>query len=163
MKCPYCHADDSKVIDSRSCQDGAVTRRRRECVTCKQRFTTFEYAVAPLTVIKKDGARDTYDRAKIRSGVATACNKRPVSSAAIERLVDSVEHELLNRGQPEVTSAAIGELILEHLRQLDHVAYLRFLSVYREFRNANDFASELAPLLVAADADADHAVAGVPG
>jgi transcriptional repressor NrdR len=148
MKCPYCFHLEDKVIDSRLSQDGDVTRRRRECLQCAKRYTTYERVeeTAPL-VIKKDGSREPFDRTKILSGILKACEKRPVGIEAIEGAVERLERSFLDVGEKEVGSSVIGEAIMEELKKLDEVAYVRFASVYREFRDINEFMSELKDLL----------------
>ena len=148
MQCPYCKIDNDRVIDSRASQDGLATRRRRVCHNCGRRFTTYETIEDPtLKVIKKDGARVPYDRQKIRRGIGRACWKRPISDRQIDATVEKLENELFASFETEVESARIGELVLEHLHQLDHVAFVRFASVYREFASLNDFVDTLRPLL----------------
>jgi transcriptional repressor NrdR len=148
MKCPFCGHLEDKVIDSRLSQDGGATRRRRECLGCSKRFTTYERIeeMLPL-VIKKDGTRVPFDRSKILSGIKKACEKRPVSIEDIEKAIDSLETNLMESGEREVTSSVIGEAVMEELRGLDEVAYVRFASVYREFRDINEFMTELRELL----------------
>ena len=148
MKCPYCAHLEDKVIDSRLSQDGDVTRRRRECLECGKRFTTYERVEESMPlVIKKDGSRATFDRTKILNGIRKACEKRPVGIEAIEGAVDRLERTFLDSGEREVASSVIGEAIMEELKRLDEVAYVRFASVYREFRDINEFMSELKDLL----------------
>lgn len=140
MLCPYCQAADSKVIDSRSSEDGAVIRRRRECVACKRRFTTYErLEERPLLVIKKGGNREQFDRNKLLNGLTRACEKRPVSSETIEKMVNSIEADLRDYNDREVSSMVIGEMVMDKLRSLDEVAYVRFASVYRQFTDLNGF------------------------
>ena len=139
---------DSKVIDSRLSKDGLIIRRRRECEDCGKRFTTYERVEEPLpAVVKKDGRREAFDRAKIASGIKKACEKRPVSTATIEAVVDRIEHWALELGEPEVGSSAIGGRVMDELHLLDEVAYVRFASVYRSFKDINEFMSELSDLL----------------
>ncbi|MBQ1352530.1 MAG: transcriptional repressor NrdR [Firmicutes bacterium] len=148
MKCPFCENPDTKVIDSRQTDDGHAIRRRRECENCKKRFTTYEKVEEMiLMVIKKDGSREAFDRNKIFSGIVKACEKRPVPVAKIEEVVDEIERGLNNMMEKEVESAFIGELIMEKLRDLDEVAYVRFASVYRQFTDINTFVSEIEKLL----------------
>jgi transcriptional repressor NrdR len=149
MRCPSCQADNDKVVDSRSLEDGMVIRRRRRCNICKRRFTTYE-RIEPLTIkiIKKDGSREPFDRSKIKRGLEKACWKRPISDAQLESIVAAVENDLENNAVPEVASRHVGELVMEHLRQLDEVAYVRFASVYRQFKDVHDFVSELRPMLI---------------
>ena len=148
MKCPFCLHEDDKVIDSRSSNEGKSVRRRRECLKCKKRFTTYEYVEeVPLMVIKKDGRREGFDRNKIISGILKACEKRPVSVEKVEALVDRVEKELQKSFDKEVKAQVVGELVMEHLHKLDEVAYVRFASVYRQFKDINQFMKELKDLL----------------
>ncbi|HEX2909662.1 MAG TPA: transcriptional regulator NrdR [Chloroflexia bacterium] len=144
MKCVFCHYNDSKVIDSRDLRDGESIRRRRECLRCGHRFTTYE-RVEPISilVIKKDGNREEYSREKVRKGVVTAFTKRPVKAEDIEKLIDSVEAEIFSKGELEVSTQRIGEIIMEHLRRADPVAYIRFASVYREFADLDVMRSEM--------------------
>lgn len=149
MRCPYCHRDDDRVIDSRSTEAGQVVRRRRQCNLCSKRFTTYERAETDsrLVVIKKDSTRVPYDREKVRHGVQLACYKRPVSSEQIDRLVNGVEEELFRNYEREVPSRAIGQLVVQHLRQLDKVAYIRFASVYHDFKDLGELVSEAQEVL----------------
>jgi transcriptional regulator NrdR len=140
MMCPYCQEAESKVIDSRSSEDGAVIRRRRECGACKRRFTTYERVEErPLLVIKKGGTREQFDRNKILIGLTRACQKRPVSSETMEKIVNAIESELRDYSDREVNSRVIGEMVMDKLRSLDEVAYVRFASVYRQFTDVNSF------------------------
>jgi transcriptional repressor NrdR len=146
MKCPYCKAE-SKVIESRHTEDDSI-RRRRECTACGRRFNTFErIEVPPLIVVKRDGRREAFDRNKLLSGVLKACEKRPVALAEVERLVDEVERDLRSSLEREVPSVEIGERVMERLRQLDGVAYVRFASVYRQFKDVAEFKEQLERLL----------------
>ena len=148
MKCPFCLHEDDKVIDSRSSNEGKSVRRRRECLKCKKRFTTYEYVEeVPLMVIKKDGRREGFDRNKIISGILKACEKRPVSVEKVEALVDRVEKELQKSFDKEVKAQVVGELVMDYLHKLDEVAYVRFASVYRQFKDINQFMKELKDLL----------------
>ena len=148
MKCPFCGHIEDKVIDSRSSNEDKSVRRRRECIKCKKRFTTYEYIEEiPLMVIKKDGRRESFDRNKIISGIRKACEKRPVSIEKIEAVVDKVEKELQKTFDKEVKAQAVGELVMDHLHKLDEVAYVRFASVYRQFKDINHFMKELKDLL----------------
>jgi transcriptional repressor NrdR len=148
MKCPYCQSDNDRVIDSRASEDGFAIRRRRECLGCKQRYTTYERVEAsPLKIVKKDGAREPFDRSKIKQGLEKACWKRPISDAQLERILAAVENDLEAQGEAEVESRFVGELVMQHLRDLDQVAYVRFASVYRQFKDINDFVDELKPML----------------
>lgn len=140
MRCPYCNEDESRVVDSRSNEDNSITRRRRECVACKRRFTTYErLEERPLLVIKKGGAREQFNRDKIIRGITRACEKRPISMDEIELLVSDIEKELRDNFDREVSSVAIGEKIMDRLQKLDEVAYVRFASVYRQFTDLNSF------------------------
>jgi len=148
MKCPFCPRMDSKVIDSRLSKDGLIIRRRRECEGCAKRFTTYERVEEPLpAVVKKDGRRETFDRTKIASGIKKACEKRPVSTATIDAVVDRIERWALEQGEPELSSADIGGMVMGELHGLDEVAYVRFASVYRSFKDINEFMTELSDLL----------------
>jgi len=149
MKCPFCTDQENKVIDSRMSKDGEVIRRRRECLECGRRFTTYERIeeVLPL-VIKKDGRREPFDRMKIIIGLKKACEKRPISITTLEKTADRLEARLQERGDKEIPSSEIGEAIMEELFQLDHVAYVRFASVYRSFKDAHQFMEELREILL---------------
>lgn len=148
MKCPFCSSNEDRVIDSRSSNEDRSVRRRRECIKCKKRFTTYEYIEeVPLMVIKKDGRREAFDRNKIISGILKACEKRPVSMERVEAVVDKVEKELQKSFDKEVKAPIVGELVMEHLQKLDEVAYVRFASVYRQFKDINHFMKELKDLL----------------
>jgi transcriptional repressor NrdR len=148
MKCPFCSFDEDKVIDSRSSNEGKSVRRRRECISCKKRFTTYEYVEeVPLMVIKKDGRREPFDRNKVLSGILKACEKRPVSMEKVEATVDKVEKDLQKTFDKEVKAQSVGELVMEHLHKLDEVAYVRFASVYRQFKDINQFMKELKEIL----------------
>jgi transcriptional repressor NrdR len=148
MRCPYCDHQEDKVVDSRSSQDGALIRRRRECLKCHRRFTTYERVEkVSLMVIKKDGRREPFDRQKILTGVAKACEKRPVSLEQIEGIVGLIEQTCERDYEREVGSADIGELIMSNLSRIDEVAYVRFASVYRQFKDINQFMDELKGLL----------------
>jgi transcriptional repressor NrdR len=147
MLCPCCHHDETRVIDSRASAENSV-RRRRECLKCRRRFTTYEKAEqASLKVIKKDGTRVSFDREKLRVGIAKACHKRPIAVEKIDQLVADIESEVLETFEREVPSHEIGERVSNSLKELDDVAYLRFVSVYSEFQRASDFAQELQPIL----------------
>ncbi len=149
MKCPYCSSDNTRVIDSRPADDNTAIRRRRSCDDCGKRFTTFEKVeTIPLMIIKKDSTREKYDRSKIEAGVLRACHKRPVSAVQIETLVDEVETEIYSRADRENHSSVIGELVMDKLKDPDAVAYVRFASVYREFKDVNTFVNELKKMLV---------------
>jgi len=148
MKCPFCAYQEDRVIDSRPTDDGATIRRRRECAKCVKRFTTYEKVeIMPLIVIKKDSTREVFDRQKIRSGLIKACEKRPVPADAIEKLIDEMESQLSNSLEREVTSSKIGELLMDRLKTLDQVAYVRFASVYREFEDVSTFMEEIKKIL----------------
>jgi len=147
MMCPFCRHDETKVIDSRTSQDFSI-RRRRECLRCERRFTTYEkIEESPLKVIKKDGSRVPFDREKIRAGLEKACYKRPISAETIEQVIADVEADIYENYEREVPSRAIGERVMDALRNIDHVAFVRFASVYREFKDVNDFVEELEPIL----------------
>ena len=149
MKCPFCENQDTKVIDSRPTEDGHSIRRRRECDACGKRFTTYEKVEQMiLMVIKKDGSREAFDRNKIMNGIIRSCEKRPVPIAEMEKIVDEIERGLNNMMEKEVESTFIGELIMERLRKLDEVAYVRFASVYRQFTDVNTFVEEIEKLLL---------------
>ena len=148
MKCPFCSSENTRVIDSRPADDNNSIRRRRLCDECGKRFTTYEKVeTIPLIVIKKDNNREQYDRSKIEAGVLRACHKRPVSAQQITTLVDEVENEIFNREEREIPSGTIGELVMNKLKDLDAVAYVRFASVYREFKDVNTFMDELKSVL----------------
>ncbi len=155
MKCPYCRNDKDRVVDSRSAEDSAVIRRRRECLECGRRYTTYERVEdIPLRVIKKDGTRVPFDRSKILMGLHKACEKRPVPAETLENIVRSIENDIHESGEKEISSKAIGELVMKKLRDLDQVAYVRFASVYREFKDPGQFLEELRPLLEKGGTDA---------
>ena len=155
MRCPYCRNDDDKVVDSRAAEDSSVIRRRRECLECNRRYTTYERVEdLPLRVIKKDGSRVPFDRNKILSGLHKACEKRSVSAEALEEAVRSIEDEINERADKEIRSSVIGELVMQRLRNLDQVAYVRFASVYRDFKDVGQFLEELRPMLEKGDSDA---------
>ncbi|MDE6910193.1 MAG: transcriptional regulator NrdR [Lachnospiraceae bacterium] len=148
MKCPFCSHENTRVIDSRPAEDNSSIRRRRVCDVCNKRFTTYEKVEAiPLIIIKKDDNREAYDRSKIETGVLRACHKRPVSMDSIDVLVDEVEADILNREEKEISSRVVGELVMNKLKDLDAVAYVRFASVYREFKDINTFMDELKKVL----------------
>ena len=148
MKCPFCNQDNTRVVDSRPVDDNNAIRRRRMCDECGRRFTTYEKVeTIPMIVIKKDQNREQYDRTKLEGGILRACHKRPVPLQEINSLVDRVETEIFNREEKEVPSSAIGEIVMEKLKDLDPVAYVRFASVYREFKDANTFMDELKKFL----------------
>ena len=148
MKCPYCDYYESKVIDSRPTDEGQAIRRRRECIKCNKRFTTYEKIEdIPLVVIKKDGNRQSYNRNKLLNGIIRACEKRPVSMKTIEDMVDEIEKSLFNSMEREITTDLIGELVMNRLKSTDEVAYVRFASVYRQFKDLNTFMDELKKIL----------------
>ena len=148
MKCPYCGNEKDKVVDSRTSQEGKAVRRRRECIKCEKRFTTYEYVEeSHLLVIKKDARREPFDHKKILSGIMKACEKRPIGMEKIENLTNEIEKELNQAHEREVTSQAIGELVMQKLYDLDEIAYVRFASVYRQFKDINQFMKELKKLL----------------
>lgn len=148
MRCPFCGRDDDKVIDSRPADEGATIRRRRECLQCGNRFTTYEKVeTLPLMVIKKDGSRQPFNRDKLIAGIQKSCEKRPVSTQEIESLVDSIESQYQNSLKREVSSRDIGEAVMEGLQELDDVAYVRFASVYRQFKDVSSFLNELNEIL----------------
>lgn len=148
MKCPYCSSENTRVIDSRPADDNSSIRRRRLCDECGKRFTTYEKVeTIPLIVIKKDNNREQYDRSKIEAGILRACHKRPISADQINQLVDEIETEIFNREEKEISSSAIGEIVMDKLKDLEAVAYVRFASVYREFKDINTFMNELKKIL----------------
>ena len=144
MKCPYCSSDTDKVVDSRSSKNGESIRRRRECLKCNQRFTTYEYIEeVSLNVIKSDGTREPFDRKKLLKGITISCAKRPVLIDKLDEITDQISREVEKRGEREINSKIIGEIVMLHLKQLDEVAYVRFASVYRKFRDKSEFMEEL--------------------
>ena len=148
MKCPFCGFEESKVIDSRPAEDGEKIRRRRECIKCARRFTTYEIIESvPIVVVKKDNSREVFDRQKLFNGLLRACEKRPVSTEVIDNAVREIEFAIQNSLDREVTSIQIGELAMEKLKQIDDVAYVRFASVYRQFKDINTFMDELSKIL----------------
>ena len=148
MKCPFCGRENTKVIDSRPADDNCTIRRRRQCDKCKKRFTTYEKVeTIPLVVIKKDNTREPYDRTKIEAGVFRSCHKRPISIDQINNIVDEIESSIFNMEEKEVPSFKIGELVMDRLKDVDAVAYVRFASVYREFKDVNTFMSEIKKIL----------------
>ena len=148
MKCPFCGFAESKVIDSRPADENSSIRRRRECLSCAKRFTTYETVESlPMVVIKKDGSRQSFDRNKVMNGLIRACEKRPVSFSTMEEIVNEIEQTLQNEMEREVSSAEIGELVMERLKKVDEVSYVRFASVYRQFKDINTFMRELNKLL----------------
>ncbi len=152
MKCPFCGVENTKVIDSRPADDNSTIRRRRQCDNCKKRFTTYEKVeTIPLVVIKKDNTREPYDRSKIEAGVFRSCHKRPISVDQINDLVEEVESAIFNMEEKEIPSYKIGELLMDKLKELDPVAYVRFASVYREFKDVNTFMNEIKKILDSKD------------
>jgi len=148
MKCPFCAEKNNKVVDSRLSKDGSAIRRRRECIACSRRFTTYEYIEEiPLMIIKKDRRREVFNRDKLRSGIQRACEKREISMNAIESFIEEIERDLRESEEKEISSRVIGEKIMSKLHELDKVAYVRFASVYRDFKDVNDFVTELKDLL----------------
>ena len=148
MKCPYCNEADTKVIDSRPADDNSSIRRRRQCERCGKRFTTYEkLETMPLMVIKKDDSREAYDRSKIEAGILHSCHKRPVSPRQISTRIDEIENQIFNREEKEIPTSVIGELVMDKLKSVDEVAYVRFASVYREFKDVSTFMEELGKLL----------------
>ena len=148
MKCPFCNFADTKVIDSRAQDDNFVIRRRRVCEKCGKRFTTYERVdMIPITVIKRDGTREIFDKAKLQNGIMKSCNKRPVTAQQIQKLVDDIENTLAGSGEREVESKQLGNMVIERLKDLDEVAYVRFASVYRQFKDINSFIDELEKML----------------
>jgi transcriptional repressor NrdR len=159
MKCPFCGELDNKVIDSRLSKDGTVIRRRRECLACTRRFTTYEHIEEiPIMIVKKDGRREPFYREKVRAGMQRACEKRNISMNVIEECIDELERDLRESGKKEIPSSRLGEWVMDALHRMDDVAYVRFASVYREFKDVNDFVSELKRLL-----SAEKEQAGVKG
>lgn len=148
MKCPFCNFADTKVIDSRAQDDNSVIRRRRVCEKCGKRFTTYERVdMIPITVIKRDGTREIFDKAKLQNGIMKSCNKRPVTAQQIQKLVDDIENTLAGSDEREVESKQLGNMVIERLKDLDEVAYVRFASVYRQFKDINSFIDELEKML----------------
>ena len=148
MKCPFCGYSESKVIDSRPAEEGTTIRRRRECLDCQRRFTTYEIVERmPLVVIKRDGSRQSFDKVKLINGMVRACEKRPVSLSQLEQIADEIEQELQSGLEREISTVSIGEMVMSRLKDVDEVAYVRFASVYRSFKDINTFMEELAKLL----------------
>ena len=148
MKCPFCGFMESKVIDSRPAEEGATIRRRRECQSCQKRFTTYEIIERlPLVVVKRDNSRQTFDKVKLINGMVRACEKRPVTLSTLEAIADDIEQELQSNLEREISTVDIGEMVMARLKQVDEVAYVRFASVYRQFKDINTFMDELAKLL----------------
>ena len=148
MKCPFCKADDDKVVDSRASADGFAIRRRRECIACGRRYTTYErIEESPIRVVKKDGAREPFERRKILYGLMRACEKRPISMDTMEEIVSRIERQVTDQFDREVTSKFIGRLVMRELRRVDQVAFVRFASVYRDFKDVTEFMDEIRPML----------------
>ena len=148
MRCPFCSHPESKVIDSRPAEEGSSIRRRRECLACRKRFTTYEtMECLPIMVVKKDGSRQSFDRNKVMAGLIRACEKRPVPYSVLENMVMEIEQVLQNKMEREISSSEIGELVMERLKKIDDVSYVRFASVYRQFKDINTFIEELSKLL----------------
>lgn len=148
MRCPFCGYSESKVIDSRPAEEGATIRRRRECLSCQKRFTTYEIVERmPLVVVKRDGSRQSFDKVKLINGMVRACEKRPVTLSDLERIADEIEQELQSHLERETKTVDIGEMVMSRLKELDEVAYVRFASVYRSFKDINTFMEELSKLL----------------
>lgn len=148
MRCPFCGHQEDKVVDSRTAQEGRAVRRRRECLACGRRFTTYEYVEnLSLSVVKRNQVRELYDRTKLRKGIELATNKRPISIKQIDDLVTEVENEIFNLGKTEVSSETLGEIVMKRLKELDEVAYVRFASVYRKFQDKSEFYEELKKLI----------------
>lgn len=148
MRCPFCNSENNRVIDSRPSEEGNAIRRRRVCDNCGKRFTTYEKVeTLPLTIIKKDNIREAYDRSKVESGIIRSCHKRPVSRDTIDNMVNDIETIIFNMEEKEIASSVIGELVMDKLKEVDQVAYVRFASVYREFKDVNTFMDELKKLL----------------
>lgn len=148
MKCPFCHQDNDRVLDSRTSPDGYAIRRRRECLSCRRRFTTYErIEESPLKVIKKDGTRVPFDRNKLKQGLEKACWKRPIGDEQIEAILSALESDVYGQFDNEVPSRYLGEFVMNKLREIDQVAFIRFASVYREFKDVRDFVDELQPML----------------
>ena len=157
MKCPFCGMDNTRVIDSRPADDNCSIRRRRQCDECGKRFTTYEKVeTIPLSVIKKDRTREPYDRNKMMAGIRRACHKRPISVEKIEEMVNKIENDIFNLEYKEIESKVIGEIVMERLKSIEQVAYVRFASVYREFKDVNTFMSELKKMLDSTNEDSDQ-------
>lgn len=157
MKCPFCGMDNTRVIDSRPADDNCSIRRRRQCDECGKRFTTYEKVeTIPLSVIKKDRTREPYDRNKMMAGIRRACHKRPISVEKIEEMVNKIENDIFNLEYKEIESKVIGEIVMERLKSLEQVAYVRFASVYREFKDVNTFMSELKKMLDSTNEDSEQ-------
>lgn len=154
MKCPYCEYDDSKVVDSRPTDDNQSIRRRRECIKCQKRFTTYErIEKSPIVVVKKDGTRQSYDRSKLLNGMIRACEKRPVSLSQLEKSVDNIEKKMYNSLEREIKSEDIGEMVMSELKEIDEISYVRFASVYRQFKDIDSFMEEIMNIKSEVDED----------
>lgn len=154
MKCMYCGCEDSRVVDSRSTDDGRSIRRRRECVNCGKRFTTFETIESePFLVVKRDGMRQIYDRNKLKTGILRSCEKRPISMAQIDKIVNNIEKELFNSLEQEIASQKIGDLVMRELKELDEVAYIRFAAVYRQFKDSATFFEEMSKIFATGNSE----------
>ena len=152
MKCPFCGYNESKVIDSRPAEEGATIRRRRECLACTKRFTTYEIIERlPLVVVKRDGSRQTFDKVKLINGMVRACEKRPIALSQLENIADEIEQELMSGLEREIKTIDVGEMVMSKLKSIDEVAYVRFASVYRSFKDINTFMEELSKLLIDTD------------
>lgn len=163
MKCPFCHQDNDRVLDSRTSPDGYAIRRRRECLSCKRRFTTYErIEESPLKVIKKDGTRVPFDRAKLKQGLEKACWKRPIGDEQIEAILSALESDIYSQFDSEVPSRYLGEFVMNKLREIDQVAFIRFASVYREFKDVRDFVQEVSPMLASREPRTDAPPAAAP-
>lgn len=148
MKCPFCKADDDRVVDSRASADGFAIRRRRECLSCSRRYTTYErIEESPIRVVKKDGSREAFERRKILAGLMKACEKRPISIDTLDEIVSRIEHQITDQFDREVPSKFLGRLVMRELRKVDQVAYIRFASVYRDFKDIVEFVDEVRPML----------------
>jgi transcriptional repressor NrdR len=148
LKCPFCKADDDRVVDSRASADGFAIRRRRECLSCNRRYTTYErIEESPIRVVKKDGSREPFERRKILAGLMKACEKRPVSIDTLDEIVSRIEHQVTDQFEREVPSKFLGRLVMRELRKVDQVAYVRFASVYRDFKDVAEFVEEIRPML----------------
>lgn len=154
MKCPYCEYEDSKVVDSRPTDDNQSIRRRRECIKCQKRFTTYErIEKSPIVVVKKDGTRQSYDRSKLLNGMIRACEKRPVSLSQLEKSVDNIEKKMYNSLEREIKSEDIGEMVMSELKEIDEISYVRFASVYRQFKDIDSFMEEIMNIKSEVDED----------
>ena len=157
MRCPYCGCEQDRVVDSRSSKEGRAVRRRRECLECEKRFTTYEYVESvPLTIVKNDERREPFDRQKLLSGINSACKKRPISMKKIESIVDKIENEISKLSKTEIPSLEIGELVMRELASLDDVAYVRFASVYRNFKDRDEFLEEIKDMTKVGSVEKQH-------